>query len=121
MKRWLLVGLAIIIVVIIAFLGQPAVDPDDFTGEWYSVSGQQIYRFHHGIIHCEQYGAALADGRSISGAYVFSGKTVALFAMGVDGLETVKELYLIENREESLLCDKEEGNGTIYFVRYKKD
>ena len=120
MKRWLLLGIAIITVAIIAFLGQSAVDPEDFTGEWYSANGQHIYLFQNGIIQCEQHFAELPDGSTFSGAYSFSGKSVALFAMGVDGLEEVKELYLIEHKEESLLCDNSDGTGTIYFVRHNK-
>lgn len=119
MKKWLLLGIAIIIVAAVAFLGQPAVDPEDFTGEWYSTSGQNIYRFQNGIIHCEKQSLIMEDGSTFSGAYIFSGKSVALFAIGVDGLETVKELYLIENQEEFLLCDQSDGAGTIYFVRSK--
>jgi hypothetical protein len=118
MKKWLLLGIAAMIVALIVFLGQSAVDPEDFTGEWYSVSGQQIYLFQNGIIHCGQHSADLGDGSTISGAYIFSGKSVALFAMGVDGLETVKEIYLVENKEESLLCENADGTGTIYFVRH---
>ena len=118
MRRWLLCGIAIIIVAVIAFLGQTAIDPEDFTGEWYSASGQQIYRFQNGIIHSDQHSAVLPDGSSISGAYTFSGKSVALFAMGVEGLESVRDLYLIENKEESLLCERKDGTGKIYFVRH---
>ncbi len=120
MKRWLLLGIAIITVAMIAFLGQPAVDPEDFTGEWYSASGQHIYLFQNGIIHCEQNSVALADGSTISGAYIFAGKSVALFARGVDGLETVKEIYLVEHKDELLLCENPDGTGTIYFVRHNK-
>lgn len=118
MRRWLLFVFAIITVAFIAILGQPAVDPEDFTGEWYSAGGQQIYRFHNGLIHCEKGSVPLGDGSTISGAYIFSGKSVAVFAVGIDGLETVKEIYLIENKEESLLCENEDGTGTIYFVRH---
>lgn len=118
MRKLLLCGIAIITVAMLAFLGQTAVDPDNFNGEWYSASGQQIYRFQNGIIHCDQYSVALADGNSISGAYTFSGKSVALFALGVEGLESVKELYLVENKVESLLCERKDGTVKIYFVRH---
>ena len=119
MKKWLLFGIAVIIVISIAFLGQPAVDPEDFTGQWYSTNGQTIYRFQNGIIQCDKHSVAINNGSTFSGAYIFSGKSVTLFAMGVDGLETVKELYLIENKEEFLLCERPDGTGTIYFVRSK--
>ena len=119
MRKWLFCGIAIIVIVSIAFLGQPAVDPEDFIGEWYSASSQQIYRFDNGIIHCDRHCVPLPDGDSISGAYIFSGKTVALFATGVEGLESVRELYLVENKEEAILCETKDGTGKIYFVRHK--
>lgn len=119
MKKRLLLGIAVITVVLIAFLGRPAVDPEDFTGEWYSASGQHIYRFQNGIIHCLQNSIPLDDGSNFSGAYIFSGKSVTVFAVGVEGLDTVQELYLVENKEEALLCEREDGTGEIYFVRHK--
>lgn len=119
MRRWLLCGITVITVVIAVFLGQTAVDPEDFTGDWYSASGQRIYRFHNGIISCEDDPVQLSDNNTISGAYIFAGKKVSLFVMGVDGLETVTELYLVEHKEESFLCDKADGTGEIYFIRSK--
>ena len=118
MRRGLLIGTGIIVVVLLIVLWQPAVDPEDFTGEWYSASGQNIYLFQNGIIQCDQHSAWQADGSCFSGAYMFSGKSVTLFALGIEGLESVKELYLIENKEESLLCENEDGSGQIYFVRH---
>ena len=119
MRRWWLLGIAIVTVMAIAFLGQTAIDPQDYTGQWYSASGQQVYCFQEGVIYCDKYAVTLSDGTSISGAYSFSGKKVALFALGVEGLESVKELYLVENKEESLLCERKDGSGQIYFVRHK--
>ena len=118
MKKWLLCGIAAIMVAVITFLGQTAVDPEDFSGEWYSASGQQIYRFHNGIIYCDQYFVTLSDGSRISGAYSFSGNSVSLFALGIDGLESVKDLYLVENKDESFLCERKDGPGKIYFARH---
>ena len=31
----------------------------------------------------------------------------------------LRELYLVENKEEALLCEREDGTGEIYFVRHK--
>ena len=117
MKKSLLIGIGIITLLVIAFLRQTAIDPDDYTGEWYSASGQRIYRFQEGLIYCEKHMASLSDGNGISGAYTFSGKSIALFAFDVDGLENVKELYLIENKDEAILSDRKDGSGQIYFVR----
>ena len=119
MRKWLLIGMGIIMLAILTFLGKTAVDPSDFIGEWYSADSQEIYRFQDGIIHSNNDSDRWQDGDNISGAYIFSGKSVALFAIGVEGLESVKELYLIENKEESLLCEQKDGTGKIYFVRHK--
>jgi hypothetical protein len=110
MKKWLLLGFAVIAVVLIAFLGQPAVDPEDFTGEWYSTDGQNIYRFQNGIIHCDKHNISLADDSIFSGAYIFSGKSVVLFTMGIEGIETEQKLYgyleIIRNNRNT-----NDGNG----------
>ena len=119
MRKWLLCGVAVFTVVIVAFLGRTAVNPEDFIGEWYSVDEHQIYLFQDGIIYCDQYGVDLPDGTSISGAYSYCGRSVVLFAMGIEGLENVKELYLVENKDETLLCETEDGIGEIYFVRQR--
>ena len=118
MRRWLLFGIAILTVIATAFLGQTAIDPGDYTGRWYSAGNQQIYHFEEGVIYCENHSVTLADDNAISGAYSFSRNKIALFALGVEGLESVKELFLVENKDESMLCEQEDGTGKIYFVRH---
>ncbi len=117
MKRWGIPVIIILLLIAFSVLNQPAIDPEDFSGEWYSGQEQCIYDFREGLIYCRKYQIPVSDTESISGAYTFSGKSVYLFAVGIEGLEKEKELYLIENPEESLLCENKEGTGRIYFVR----
>lgn len=116
MKRWGIAA-AVVLLGIFCALNQTAMDPADFTGDWYSSREQCIYHFRNGLISCPKYPIMISDGNTISGAYVFSGKSVLLFAEGIEGLETEREVYLIETEEESLLCEKPDGTGQIYFVR----
>ena len=116
MKRWGIAA-AVVLLGIFCALNQTAMDPADFTGDWYSSREQCIYHFRNGLISCPKYPIMISDGDSISGAYVFSGKSVLLFAEGIEGLETEREVYLIETEDESLLCEKPDGTGQIYFVR----
>lgn len=115
MKRWGIVA-AVVLQGIFCALNQTAMDPADFNGDWYSSREQCIYHFQGGLIYCPKY-QILSEGEPISGAYVFSGKSILLFAKGIQGLETEREVYLIETKEESLLCEKSDGTGQIYFVR----
>lgn len=120
MKRFLITAV-IIILAVIGMLGQTILDPADYTGEWYSANGQCVYLFREGIIYCEKHSIPLFDGSAVSGAYTFSGKSIVLFAAGAEGLETTRELYLIEHKEEIYLCDNEEGTGEIFFIRSQQE
>lgn len=116
MKRWGIAA-AVVLLGIFCALNRTAMDPADFTGDWYSSREQCIYHFQDGLIYCPKYPIIFSEGEPISGAYSFSGKSVFLFAEGIEGLETEREVYLIETKEESILCEKADGTGQIYFVR----
>lgn len=116
MKRWAIAA-AIVLLVIFCTLNRTAVNPDDFTGPWYSGTEQCIYHFQDGLISCPKYSILISDGKPISGAYAFAGKSVFLFAEGIEGLETEREVFLIKTAEESLLCENKDGSGQIYFIR----
>ena len=118
MKRWAIP--AAILLLIVCALSQPAMDPEDFSGQWYSSREQCIYLFRGGIIYCRKYPILLSEEASISGAYTFSGESVYLFAEGIEGLESPRELFLVEHKEESLLCENKDGSGQIFFVRDNK-
>jgi hypothetical protein len=116
MKRWG-IAVAVVLLVIFCVLNCTAIDPEDFTGDWYSSREQCIYHFQNGLIYCQKYPIFMSDGESVSGAYVFSGKSIFLFAEGIEGLEAEREVYLVETADESLLCEREDGTGKIYFIR----
>lgn len=119
--RWLaILSIILFLLILVAGLSQTAIDPDDFTGKWYSSEDQSIYLFQEGLIYCPKHAIALSDRDSISGAYSFCGSSVFLFANGIEGLETEKELYLVTNHDGCFLCENQDGSGTVYFIRYNK-
>lgn len=120
MKRLALACVIIFLCILFAGLCRPVMDVEDFTGQWYSSGDQSIYLFREGILYCSKHGIPLSEETSISGAYTFSGHSIFLFAEGVPGLETEKELYLVHSGEGSMLCEHEDGTGAVYFIRYKK-
>ena len=120
MRRLAFLVLIILIITLIAGLCQTAVDPDDFRGEWYSVEDQSVYLFQDGLIHCTKYAVTSMASNSISGAYTYCSDSVFLFAKGVPGLETEKEIYLLQKEDSSFLCEHKDGTGKIYFIRSSK-
>lgn len=118
MKRLAIFGIIVIFCILIAGFCQTAMDPEAFAGQWYSSSDQSIYLFQEGLIYSPQNAIAISDTDSISGAYSYCGKSVFLFASGIKGLETEKELYLIHKGDGSFLCENKDGSGKIYFIRY---
>jgi len=119
MKKLIGPIILLIIITVVFLLGQSATDPADYAGVWYTANGKDTYRFLDGIIFCRSHGVSLPDGSTISGAYTYSGKKIVLYANGVEGLETERDLYLVEHQQEVLLCDNPDGKGVIYFIRAK--
>ena len=115
-----ILALCFVLLIIILALNQTIIDPQDFTGQWYSTKDQTVYLFQNGLIHCPKHPIAISRSDTISGAYSFSNNSIFLFAKGIDGLKTEKELYLIHRDEGSFLCENDDGDGEIYFIRYKK-
>ena len=122
MKRWMPLGIVLITVMILAYcLSGTAIDPVNFTGEWYSADDASLYIFRDGISTCENHHIAFSDRAIISGAYSFCKDSAAVFAIGVDGLETVNQLYLVRNSSGDALCESRDGSGRIFFYRTKTD
>lgn len=120
MKRLAASCVIIFLCFLIAGLSQTAIDSEDFTGQWYSSTDQNVYLFQEGIIYCSKHAVILSDTISISGAYSFSRNSIFMFTKGIAGLETEKELYLVRRGDESFLCENEDGTGAVYFIRYSK-
>lgn len=112
-------ALILILLVIISGLHQTVIDPRVYNGQWYSADDQSLYYFQDGLIYCSKHAVALSDRDSISGAYCYSRNSILLFAAGVEGLETEKEIYLVSNEDGSFLCEHKDGTGAIYFIRYQ--
>ena len=117
MRRLLVFGILIVVLLILAGLGQTALDPEAFTGEWYSAEDQSVYLFQDGLIQCSRHFVVQAEEGFLSGAYCFSRDSILLFAEGIPGLESEKELYLISGGDGSFLCDRKDGSGKIFFIR----
>ncbi len=115
-----LLPLCLLLLILAVGLSQPLLDPLDYTGQWYSATDQSVYLFENGLIHCPRHTISISGTDTISGAYSFSRHSILLFAHGVAGLETEKELYLVQKGDSSFLCEHEDGTGEIYFIRHKK-
>lgn len=118
MKRSLVVGFIIIVIVSAVGLSRTAVNPECFAGVWYASDDQSIYLFQEGLIYIGRDGAASPEAGNICGAYAYSQKTLFLFVEGIEGLETERLLYLVRDGDSSCLCEQEDGSGRLYFVRY---
>ena len=120
MKRLFLFGIMIVLLAVIVGFSRTAFDPDAFTGKWYSAADQSVYLFQEGLIYNSKHSVPVSDTDALSGAYTCCKDSVYLFAKGIAGLETEKELFLVEQKDGSFLCEREDGSGEIYFIRYKE-
>ena len=120
MKRFVVICITILFCLTAVGLSRSAADPDDFTGQWYSAADQSVYLFREGLIFCSRHRVPLSDKDAISGAYTFGKDRIFLFATGIPGLETERELYLITEGEECFLGENPDGTGTVYFIRYQE-
>lgn len=111
----------LILFLVITGLCQPVVDPQNYTGLWYSADDQTVYLFQNGLIYCTKHAVPISDTDFVSGAYFYYKNSVLLFANGVEGLEAEKEVYWVQNDDGSFLCENKDGSGEIYFIRYHKD
>lgn len=118
MKRLAFFCILVSCLVLATGLCQTALDPNDFSGQWYSSENQNLYVFQEGLIHCPKHAVEISADESISGAYSCSRTSIFLFAKGIQGLEKEKELYLVHNGKGSFLCENQDGTGKIYFARY---
>lgn len=116
MRRWAFVFVILIFLVPALLLCRTALDPEDFSGQWYASTDQSAYLFQDGLIYSNKHQIPLSGDRSISGAYAYCRDSVVLFAEGVAEQET--RLYLVHSGDSSLLCENRDGTGKVYFIRY---
>ena len=116
MKRWIVFAIVIILFIsIFALLTQKAMDPAEFTGEWYGAENGRLYRFREGIITGPSDTQGSGDG--FCGAYVFCGNRILLFTVSSDGQSKLKELYPAGEPKGEFLSETADGTGRIVFSR----
>ena len=116
MKRWIAFAIVIVLFIsIFALLAQKAIDPADFTGEWYGAEDGRLYRFREGIITGPADTQGTGDG--FYGAYVFCGDRILLFTVSSDGQSGLKELYPAGEPKGEFLSETADGTGRIVFSR----
>ena len=116
MKRWIVFAIVIVLFIsIFALLTQKAMDPADFTGEWYGAEDGRLYRFREGIITGPADTQGAGDG--FYGAYVFCGDRILLFTVSSDGQSGLKELYPAGEPKGEFLSETADGTGRIVFSR----
>ncbi len=120
MKRLTVFCIIIILLAATICLCQITNDPAHFSGQWYSSDDQTAYLFQDGLIYSQKYSIPLSDTVSISGAYTYSKNSIFLFLEGIEGLETERELYLVQKGDGSFLCENKDGSGKVYLIRYNK-
>ena len=120
MKRLPALCIFVILSVFLLSLFQTALDPAAFSGQWYTSGDQCVYWFQEGLIFTTKQDELSYDLSSACGAYTYCKNSIVLFVVGVEGLETEKELYLIRKENTSILCEDKAGYGPVYFIRYQK-
>lgn len=117
MKRWFILGGGALLLAAGLLLGRTAIPYETFTGEWYSSEEGIRYVFSQGIIMCEEFGIPLGENQTMSGAYCVSRDSMVLFARGVEGLETERDVYLVHGSRGDVLCEHPDGSGIVFFTR----
>ncbi|MDO5546095.1 MAG: hypothetical protein Q4F81_09800 [Eubacteriales bacterium] len=116
MKRWIALGIVLLILIGGGFgLAQAAVDPADYTGDWYGAEDGRLYQFHEGIITCPEASQETEDG--FCGAYVFCKDHILLFTVDPDGQSQLRELYPAGDPRGEFLSETADGAGRIVFAR----
>lgn len=116
MKRWIAFAIIIVLFIsIFALLARKAMDPADFTGEWYGAEDGRLYRFQEGIITSPADNHDGGDG--FYGAYVFCADRILLFTVSSDGQSELKELYPAGEPKGEFLSETADGAGRIVFSR----
>ena len=116
MKRW--IALAIILLILVSMgclLMRTAVDPADFTGNWYGAEDGRLYQFHEGLITNPETAREGEDG--FCGAYLFCRDRILLFTTDARGQSQLRELYLAGEPKGEFLGETADGSGRIVFSR----
>lgn len=116
MKRWVVLGIVLVVLIAgVCLLGKTAVNPGDYTGDWYGAEDGRLYRFREGIITVPEDMRKTGDG--FCGAYSFCRDSIVLFISDPDGESTVRQLYPAGEPKGEFLCESADGTGRIVFSR----
>ena len=95
MKRWIPIGVVLVLVILAFGLCATAWNPGEFSGDWYCAETGELFRFQDGLVSCEQHNLLTGTIDAMCGAYCFDRDSVTVFSLGVAGLENPRQLYLI--------------------------
>lgn len=116
MKRWIALGIVLLLLAAAGILlAQGAVDPADFTGDWYGAEDGRLYQFHEGIISTPEVPRGTEDG--FCGAYIFCKDRILLFTTDTGGQSKLRELYPAGEPKGEFLSETPDGAGRIVFSR----
>lgn len=117
MKRWLPAVAGVVVLLVGLWLSMPVMEPEYFTGIWYSGQGNNVYSFEDGLIYSWDESAEDNKERKRCGAYIYCADSVYLFVQEMEGLEREQELYLIREKGADRLSTERNGMGITYFRR----
>ena len=105
MKRWIPIGVVLVLLILAFGLCATAWNPGQFAGDWYCAETGEQHNLLTGTID------------AMCGAYCFDRDSVTVFSLGVAGLENPRQLYLIHGTDGDRLCRSKDGSGETYFYR----
>jgi len=76
-----------------------------------------LYIFDDGIIECADKEIIILDNAVFNGAYSFAKDKAAIFVADDHGVGEVVELYLVRKYDGDVLCERKNGNETVWFCR----
>ena len=117
MKRWIPIGVVLVLVILAFGLCATAWNPGQFAGDWYCAETGELFRFQDGLVSCEQHNLLTCTIDAMCGAYCFDRDSVTVFSLGVAGLENPRQLYLIHGTDGDRLCGSKDGSGETFFYR----
>ena len=109
MKRWISIGVVLVLLILAFGLCATAWNPGEFSGDWYSAGGGSCSGFQDGLVSCEQHNLLTGTIDAMCGAYCFDRDSVTVFSLGVAGLENPRQLYLMHGTDGDRLCGSKDA------------
>lgn len=86
-----------------------------YDGAWYFAQNGARCQFGDGLIYRDDKTAL--DGQTLTGIYSAADDHIDANLAGVNGVDKVRPLYLVDSDRGDVLCDSADGTGTVYFYR----